>query len=252
MWTPPLDISVDGYRSDNLFILVTYMIVALFVLMVAIMVAAAIKFRASSGAKAHYDRGDTKKEAVKALVISTLIFAAVDGTLLVKSHIDITEAYWVFPEGDPDVLRVQVLAQQWAWNFRYPGKDNKFNTADDIVTLNDFRVPEDKRVLCQITSKDVIHSFFLANCRIKRDANPGEITRMWFATKPNTAGEFQVTCAEMCGYAHYLMQARFVVMKPAEFDKWLDESAKWSSIAFDESNKAQQWGWEWLPKTPGQ
>jgi cytochrome c oxidase subunit 2 len=252
MWTPPLDISVDGYRSDNLFILVTYMIVALFILMVAIMVAAAIKFRASSGAKAHYDRGDTKKEAVKALVISTLIFAAVDGTLLVKSHIDISEAYWVFPEGDPDVLRVQVLAQQWAWNFRYAGKDNKFNTADDIVTLNDFRVPENKRVLCQITSKDVIHSFFLANCRIKRDANPGEITRMWFATKPNTAGEFQVTCAEMCGYAHYLMQARFVVMKPADFDRWLDESAKWSSIAFDESNKAQQWGWEWLPKTPGQ
>jgi cytochrome c oxidase subunit 2 len=252
IWTPPVDISVDGYRSDNLFITVTYMIVALFVVMVAIMVVASIKFRARPGLKAHYDRGDNKKEAVKALFISTVIFIAVDGTLLVKSHIDINEVYWRFPEGDKDVLRVEVLAQQWAWNFRYAGPDNKFNTPDDIVTLNDFRVPEGKRVLCQITSKDVIHSFFLVNCRIKRDANPGEITRMWFQTKENTAGDYQVTCAEMCGYAHYLMQAHFGVMKPKEFDQWLSEAGKWTSIGFDATKPEQQWGWDWKPLAAAQ
>ena len=159
LWTPPLDISVDGHRSDDLFITVTYMLVALFVIMVAILLFASFKFRASTGAKAHYDRGDSKKEAVKALVISTAIFAIVDGTLLVRSHIDVNEFYWKFPEGDPEVMRVEVLAQQWSWNFRYARKDGKFNTPDDIVTLNDFRVPEGKKVLCQLTSKDVIHSF---------------------------------------------------------------------------------------------
>jgi cytochrome c oxidase subunit 2 len=226
------------------------MIVALFLIMVGILVGGSVKFRASAGGKAHYDRGDTKKDAVKALVLSTVIFVVVDGTLLVRSHIDINEVYWNFPEGDPEVMHVEVLAQQWAWNFRYAGKDGKFNTPDDIVTLNDFRVPEGKKILLQLTSKDVIHSFFLANCRMKRDANPGEITRMWFQLKPNTAGHYQVTCAEMCGYAHYLMQAKFEVMKPNDFEKWLEEAAKWSQIAYDPAKAEQHWGWDWKP-APG-
>lgn len=243
--------------------IVTYMTGALFIIMTGIMIAASIKFRASAGARAHYDRGDTKKDGMKGLIISTVIFLAVDGTLLYRSHEDLQgytdregnkrAGVWNFPEAtkdnpNADVLRVEVLAQQWAWNFRYAGADKLFNTPDDIVTLNDFRVPENKKVLIQMTSKDVIHSFFLANCRMKRDANPGEITRMWFETKPGTAGEYQVTCAEMCGYAHYLMQAKFHVLTDAQWAKWETEATKWSEIAYDAEKRDQQWGWEWTPK----
>jgi len=67
------------------------------VVMVGIMVAAAVKFRAR-GRKGTLRRGDSKKDAFFALFISTVIFAAVDGTLLVKSHIDINDVYWNFPK----------------------------------------------------------------------------------------------------------------------------------------------------------
>lgn len=226
---------------------VTWLIGALFILMCIILFGAMIMFRAKPGARAVFERGDTKKDAVIALVFSLIIFLGVDGTLLVNSHTDVNEVFWNFPEKDPEVLKVEVLAQQWAWNFRYAGRDGKFNTPDDIVTFNDFRVPEGKKVLLQMQSKDVIHSFFLAQCRIKRDVNPGEITRLWFQTKPNTAGEYSVACAQMCGYAHYMMQGKFRVLTKAQWDAWYDEAAQWSSLAYDPAKADQHWGWEWRP-----
>jgi len=250
MWSPPPLISTEGHRSDQLFIVVTWMLVVLFVIMTGIMITAMLKHRAGKVAHVEYHPGDTPKDAVFAMVISTIIFLVVDGTLLVRSHIDLNEVYWHYPENDPDTLRIEVLAQQWAWNYRYAGADGKFNTADDIVTFNDVRVPANKKVLFQITSKDVIHSFFVANARMKQDANPGQITRMWFQTKPGTAGEYEVACAEMCGYAHYLMKSRFVVLEQADWNAWAAEAAKWSSIQYDKDNADQQWGWDW--KTLGQ
>ena len=60
-----------------------------------------------------------------------------------------------------DAIHVQVTGEQFAWNFRYPGADGKFNTPDDLVTLNQLHFPVGKPVIVELTSKDVIHSFFL-------------------------------------------------------------------------------------------
>jgi cytochrome c oxidase subunit II len=245
LWEPPLDISVEGHRSDTLFETTTIFLSVLFAIMAGALAVAMVKFRAGRGVHAHYDRGDTIKDGLFGFVVSTLIFVVVDGNLLIRSHIDLNEVYWNYPENDPGVLKVEVLAQQWAWNFRYPGRDGEFNTKDDIVTFNDFRVPEEKKVLVQLRSKDVLHSFFLANCRIKQDANPGSTTRMWFQTRPGTAGEYEVACAEMCGFAHYMMKSRFVVLKENDWKAWVAEATRWSEIAFDETKPEQQWGWKW-------
>lgn len=258
-YTPPPDISVDGYRIDSLFMTVTYIIAGLFVLMTIILIAAAIIYRAKPGGRATYERGDSKKDAVKTLVISLAIFLGVDGTLLLYSHNDVNNVFWNFEEkpSEEAPLRVEVLAQQWAWNFRYAGKDGKFNTPDDIVTLNDFRVPEGKKVLIQLTSKDVIHSLFLPQCRIKRDANPGEITRLTFKLKEGVAGEYQIACAQMCGYAHYMMQGRFRVLTAQQWGEWYEEASRTSESWTNAQNtyetahpelKARNnyaWGWEW-------
>jgi len=245
IWTPPRDISVDGGQLDSLFVLTTILTTVLFVGMVAILLVASFRDKAAAGKRAEYDRGDTKKDAVLLLAAATVIFVAVDGTLMVKSHTAINDVFWKYPDNEPDVLRVEVLAQQWAWNFRYAGADGKFNTPDDIVTLNDFRVPAGKKVACQVTSKDVLHSFFLVPCRVKKDANPGQITRQWFQTREGTEGEYQVTCAEICGFAHYKMQARFVVMEPKAYAAWEKEAAKWSQIQYDAERQDQHWGWDW-------
>ena len=111
-------------------------------------------------------------------------------------------------ETKEDVVRVQVLGQQWAWNFRLAGADGVFNTEDDIVTLNDLRVPINKKVVFQILSKDVIHSLYFPNARRKVDAIPGRITRMWIEFN----WELRHVLAEMCGTYHYRMAAKLTTL----------------------------------------
>ena len=79
-----------------------------------------------------------------------------------------------------DALQVQVTGEQFAWNFRYAGPDGKFGTPDDILTLNQLHFPVGKAVVATLTSKDVIHSFFLPEFRVKQDLVPGMKTRIWF------------------------------------------------------------------------
>ncbi len=75
---------------------------------------------------------------------------------------------------------IQVFAEQFAWNFRYAGPSGKFGTEDDITTINQLHIAVGTKVLAHISAKDVIHSFFIPNARIKQDAMPGMLTHIWF------------------------------------------------------------------------
>lgn len=242
-WTPSQDISVEGYRFDRLFLFVTAMLTFLFLGMTGIIVYSMVSFRESRGAKAHYDHGGSRRDVLIEIAISTTIFLVVDGVLLVRSHIDINEVIWKMPAASANVLRIQVMPQQWAWNFRYPGDDNEFNTPDDVVVLDELRVPTGRPVHLQLKSKDVIHSLFLPNVRQKRDANPGAVSEMWFeVTQP---GDYEILCAEMCGYAHYQMRGQFLVRTPTEFDQWYREASAWGRVQYVSDATDQHWGWEW-------
>jgi cytochrome c oxidase subunit 2 len=122
-----------------------------------------------------------------------------------------------------DALQVEILAEQFAWNIRYPGPDGKLNTADDIVTLNQLHFPVGKAVVATLRSKDVIHSFFLPEFRVKQDAVPGMSTRIWFDGM--RTGHWEIACAELCGLGHYRMKGFVTVETPQEFEKWLAEQA---------------------------
>jgi cytochrome c oxidase subunit 2 len=140
-----------------------------------------------------------------------------------------------------DAVTIEVTAQQFMWNVRYPGKDGKFGRTDaariddttnplgmdkndpdgkdDIVTLNEITVPFGRAVRIKLHSKDVIHSFFLPNFRVKQDAVPGMTPEVVFF--PTKTGSFEIACAELCGLAHYRMRGFFNVVTPAEFEQWL-------------------------------
>lgn len=108
-----------------------------------------------------------------------------------------------------DTLDIQVIAEQWMWKFVYP---DGTSSAGVVV------VPEDKAVRLLMTSRDVIHSFFVPALRVKRDVVPGQTTEMWFeAVNPGT---FPVYCAEFCGVDHSLMRASMVVLEPASWARW--------------------------------
>jgi len=243
-YLPPVNISPEGHRFDSLFLYTTAFATFLFLGMTGIILYSMVMFRESRGAKALYDHGGTRRDVIIEILISTAIFVIVDGVLLVRSHIDINEVYWNQPDWKTEeVLRVQVMPQQWAWNIRYPGDDGEFNTEDDVVTLDELRVPTGKKVVVQMISKDVIHSFFLPNVRLKQDANPGEYSQMWF--EADTPGDYEIICAEMCGYAHYQMRGEFHVHPPAEFDRWYKEASAWARVQYDPDHPDLDWGWEW-------
>ena len=237
----PRDVSLDGHRIDFLLWTSTVGIALLFVIMVGILVWAMVKHRAPH--KAHYDHGVGRHSAMMAMAISGSIFFGLDGWLYVNAMMDMN-VLWNFPAADdPAVLRVEVNAQQWAWNFRYTGPDGKWNTPDDIVTLNDLRVPVDTPVHFQIAAKDVIHSLYFPNLRIKQDAIPGNITQMW--TQATQTGEFDIACAQHCGTHHYKMKGTLTVLPKEDYARWAAETSAESARAFDEKRKDEQWGWAW-------
>ncbi len=237
----PFDASVDGHRSDWLFNITTVMISILFILMVIILGWATLLHR--EGHKAHYEHGVGPKHLMMTAVIAAVIFFGVDGTMLIHSFADLQEAFWKFPTEADKPIEVEVLAQQWVWNIRQTGPDGKFNTADDIVTLNDLRVPKDRPVMIKLLSKDVIHSFYLPNFRIKQDAFPGTTTRIWFqAVQP---GQFEIACAQHCGANHYKMEASITIDTPERYAAWEKAQVAQAERRFDPGDVDAHWGWEW-------
>jgi cytochrome c oxidase subunit 2 len=121
-----------------------------------------------------------------------------------------------------DAMDVYVQGKKWMWKFAYPGGPN---------SLDSLRVPAGRPVRLLITSRDVIHSFFVPALRIKMDALPGRYTQTWFlADKP---GRYEIFCTEYCGFGHSSMLGELVVMPATEFDEWFQRQRRGIAQAQD-------------------
>ncbi|BDG10524.1 cytochrome c oxidase subunit II [Anaeromyxobacter paludicola] len=121
-----------------------------------------------------------------------------------------------------DSMDVYVQAKKWMWKFSYAGGPNGI----DVL-----HVPAGRPVRLLMTSRDVIHSFFVPALRLKQDVLPGRYSQTWFnADKP---GRYELFCAEYCGMGHSAMLGEIVVMPPAEFDAWLADARRSGSPAQD-------------------
>jgi cytochrome c oxidase subunit 2 len=181
------------------------------------------------------------------LLMATLVVigVAVDGSMLVKTLLDMNQIFWNFETADrqPDAIRIEVNAHQWAWTARYPGPDGMFGTADDVVTTNDIRIPLGRPIVVQIASTDVIHSFYLPNFRVKRDAMPGMVNALWFQAEKT--GEYEIGCAQHCGPNHYKMRGVLTVLQPDEYRRWMTDMVADAGRAYDADDKEAHWAWEW-------
>ncbi|MBI5629499.1 MAG: hypothetical protein HY921_01305 [Elusimicrobia bacterium] len=140
--------------------------------------------------------------------------------------------------------QVALVAEQFAWNVHYPGPDGKFGrrspdlvhfsnpigldrddpaAQDDVVGANELHLPLGKTTLIHLSSKDVIHSFFVPEFRLKQDAVPGLTIPVW--VEPNRVGHYEITCAQLCGFAHSLMRGEVFVENPEEYQGWLKAQA---------------------------
>ena len=243
-WGPGEPASDYGYRFTDMFWLITILTSVSFGVVVLLLVIPVLRHRERPGRRASFDHGTSLHDKRLTAFISVAIFIVLDAWVLVIAMTDLREAYWAFPDvEDPQTYRVEVLAQQWAWNFRTPGVDGEFGTADDILSINELVVPLDRPVSFNMTSKDVIHALFLPEMRLKRDVNPGSINKVWF--KPIIAGDFTILCAELCGFAHYQMFGKLRVLEQDLFNQWEAEASRLASTAFDPDDTEARWAWDW-------
>jgi cytochrome c oxidase subunit 2 len=117
-------------------------------------------------------------------------------------------------EAPADAVDIYVVGKQWMWKFSYP---------EGPASVGVLYVPAGRAVRLHLTSRDVIHSFFVPEFRIKRDAVPGMYTTIWF--QANAPGVYLGLCAEMCGVGHSQMRAGVVALRPEEYDLWLRNRA---------------------------
>ncbi|HEY6400256.1 MAG TPA: hypothetical protein VI479_02525, partial [Blastocatellia bacterium] len=146
-----------------------------------------------------------------------------------------------------DAVRVEAVAQQFVWNFRYPGADGKFGRiepklyndadnsigarpgplgidpadpagADDIVTTT-LVAPVNRPISLTLRSKDVIHDFYVPALRLKQDAVPGMRINIHFTA--TREGRYEIACAELCGQFHHQMRAYLDVKSPRDYEEWL-------------------------------
>lgn len=217
-WLPE-SISAQGDKVDRLFTVILWITGSLFIFTQGFLIYFLFRYRARKNRGAHYTEGHAGLEIVwtliPLLIVTWLAFQSQNLWSEVKS----------IPADTPDTLHVRIQAEQFAWNVHYPGKDGKWDTADDVISINQMNIPVDRPVRVTLTSIEkedkpaVIHSFFLPEFRLKQDVVPGMAIDVWF--KARRTGKFEIACSEFCGLGHYRMKGFLNIHTASGFEKWL-------------------------------
>jgi cytochrome c oxidase subunit 2 len=218
-WLPDQGADEAG-GIDNAYWLVTIICVFIFALVAGVSVYAVWKFRAApddedDGRPIH---GHTGLEVAWTIVPTILVTAIAVYSGVVLTQIDDIPA---------EHRTVEVTAQQFAWTFTYP---------DEQLTTGQLVLPVDEPVELRLQARDVIHSFWVPEWRMKQDAVPGITTRL--VITPSKTGTYTVICTELCGLGHATMRARAIVMTPEDFQAWLREQRRAAAAAGANQGKA--------------
>jgi cytochrome c oxidase subunit 2 len=214
-------VSTFGREIDSLFVIILVITGVIFIGTQVVLVWAAYRFADEKDAEgkpvrpALYFHGSQRLE-----VIWTIIPAAI--LVFIALYQMGTWASIKFRSAAPRVAPLaEVTGRQFQWVIKYPGPDGKLNTRDDLFTQSDLHFVKNRTALINLKSSDVIHSFFLPQLRIKQDAVPGITIPVWFDA--DTAGKYELVCAELCGWGHYKMRGNVTVHETdEEFQQWLD------------------------------
>jgi cytochrome c oxidase subunit 2 len=240
---------------DGLFYLILAITGVAFIGTEVILVWALWRYPARAGQKSLYTHGHHRLEliwtAIPAVILLFIAFAQVMAWAEIKYQSRMP---------DPDQV-FEVSARQFEWRFRYPAPEvlntmtkdwkgggakaaadwEKMPNYDDVHVVNQVHTWKGAKVRMYLKTKDVLHSFFLPNLRIKQDALPGKTIPVWYeATEANRRwdkdkeqwvddpdNEWELACAELCGWGHYKMRGRlYVYENEPEFKRWLKQAAK--------------------------
>jgi cytochrome c oxidase subunit 2 len=234
------DISGQVY---DLHMLMFFICVAIAVVVFGVMFASMYLHRKSRGAKPANFHENVKVEIAWTVVpFLILIFMAVPAANTLIAMEDTSEA-------DMTVL---VTGSQWKWHYKYMDKDvefysllatqreqiaNKFEKTENYLLEVDrpLVIPTGQKVRFLITSDDVIHSWWVPDFAVKKDANPGFINEAW--ANVNEPGVYRGQCAELCGKDHGYMPIVVIAKEPAEFEAWIGEQESIARQAKEEEQR---------------
>jgi cytochrome c oxidase subunit 2 len=236
-WWFPDSISEHGPAIDRQFKLTAIVVAVGFVASQLALAYAIVRYGRKGNERAVYSHGNNKLEAVWTIITAAIfVIVAVMGQVVwYNLHIN---------EAAANAVQVNVVGQQFQWNFHYPGKDGTHGKTDakfindgslnfvgidpddangkDDIQMSTLIIPENRPVAIKLRSKDVIHDLFIPALRIKQDAVPGMNVNMHFtATK---AGKYEIACAELCGSLHYNMKTFMLVLPQDEYNKLAEMS----------------------------
>jgi cytochrome c oxidase subunit II len=238
-WWSPIA-SNWGYIDQT--IVITFWITgAVFSAVVLFMAYCVYRFRHKEGSKAAYEPESKRLEWW--LTIGTAVGVAA----MLAPGLYVWSQFVTVPD---DATEVEVVAQQWQWNYRLPGADGKLGTADNrlvtyenplgvnpddpdgqddiIIEAGELHLPIDKPVKMLLRSLDVLHDFYVPEFRAKMDMVPGMVTYFWFT--PTKTGTFEVLCAELCGTGHGYMRGTVLVDTEVDYQAWLQGQSTFAEL----------------------
>lgn len=232
MRTGVTDISENVYQLHMIIFMICCVIG---IIVFALMFWAIFHHRKSKGAKPAQFHESTKIE---------ILWTAIPFVILIGMAVPATKALIEMEDTSKADLTIKITGSQWKWHYEYLTYEGKkgdvdfysiMSTSQDQITNKEAKgehyllevdkplvIPTDKKVRFLMTSDDVIHSWWVPDFAVKKDANPGFINEAW--TRVNTPGTYRGQCAELCGKDHGFMPVVVVAKAPEEFDDWLNES----------------------------
>jgi len=243
-WT---EVASNWGNIDDTIILTFWVTGTVFVAICLFMAYCVWKFRYNKNKKADYKPENTRLEWI------LTIFTSIGVAALLAPGLIVWNQYVSVPD---DAYEIEVMAQQWYWNYRLPGNDGVLGTSDieNITDDNSFGINtndvngwddiliegDDIHILINrptkilLRSLDVIHNFYVPQFRAKMDMVPGSVTYYWFT--PTRVGNFEVLCAEYCGTGHYAMRGRLIVDKEKDYLAWLGEQMTFEEMLAKNGN----------------
>ena len=235
-WTPWwwTEVASNWGNIDGTIILTFWVTGAVFVAVCLFMAFCVWRFNYKEGREVEYKPENSKLEWF--LTIATTIGVCA----LLAPGLIVWNKYVTVPD---EAVDIEVMGQQWYWNYRLPGADgvlgltdlrnitdeNPFginlddpNGLDDIlIQADDLHIPIDQPIKMNLRSIDVLHDFYIPQFRAKMDMVPGVVTYYWFT--PIRTGNFEILCMEYCGTGHYAMRGRIQVDEENDYIEWLSE-----------------------------
>src|SRR5215216_659520 len=229
-WFPP-DISEQGDKIDAQFMRTLWVVGIAFTAAQVALGYAIWRFGRRGNERAVYSHGSNKLEATWTIITAGIFIAIAILGQQVWARLHLSAAA-------DDAVRIEVVGQQFQWNFHYPGPDNTFGKTSaefmddsalnyvgldpsdqagkDDMQMTTLVIPKDRQVELTLKSKDVIHSLFIPVMRLKQDTVPGMAIKVHLtATKE---GKWEIPCAELCGQLHFNMKSPLLVVSREEYE----------------------------------